>query len=83
MLCKLINYTNSKELYLQFGIHKIIYITLLLHVFKILQVICLYITGHIDSIFSEEYRKEILRYIYYHQVYLLNNFNIYTKLIMI
>ncbi|KAK7350341.1 hypothetical protein VNO77_08857 [Canavalia gladiata] len=30
-------------------------------------VFCIYITGHLDSIFSEEYRKEILRYIYYHQ----------------
>ncbi|KAK7359685.1 hypothetical protein VNO77_01648 [Canavalia gladiata] len=30
-------------------------------------VISLYVTGHLDSIFSEEHRKEILRYIYYHQ----------------
>ncbi|KAK7323244.1 hypothetical protein VNO77_26709 [Canavalia gladiata] len=30
-------------------------------------VFCLYITGHLDSVFSEEHRKEILRYIYYHQ----------------
>ena len=28
----------------------------------------MYITGHLDSVFSEEHRKEILRYIYYHQV---------------
>ncbi|XP_040865911.1 beta-amyrin synthase isoform X4 [Glycine max] len=28
---------------------------------------CMYITGHLDSIFPEEYRKEILRYIYFHQ----------------
>ncbi|KAL2969723.1 hypothetical protein AAZX31_15G097300 [Glycine max] len=31
------------------------------------QVMCMYITGHLDSIFPEEYRKEILRYIYFHQ----------------
>ncbi|RDX63311.1 Beta-amyrin synthase, partial [Mucuna pruriens] len=30
-------------------------------------VICMYVTGHLDSIFSEEYRKEILRYLYCHQ----------------
>ncbi|TKY72083.1 Beta-amyrin synthase [Spatholobus suberectus] len=30
-------------------------------------VICMYITGHLDSIFSEQYRKETLRYIYCHQ----------------
>ncbi|XP_058743524.1 mixed-amyrin synthase-like isoform X2 [Vicia villosa] len=31
------------------------------------QVFCMYVTGHLDSMFPEEYRKEILRYIYYHQ----------------
>ncbi|KEH33351.1 beta-amyrin synthase [Medicago truncatula] len=30
-------------------------------------VFCMYITGHLDSIFSKEHRKEILRYIYCHQ----------------
>lgn len=30
-------------------------------------VMCLYITGHLDSVFSVEHRREILRYIYYHQ----------------
>uniref|UniRef100_A0A803PCS6 Terpene cyclase/mutase family member n=1 Tax=Cannabis sativa TaxID=3483 RepID=A0A803PCS6_CANSA len=30
-------------------------------------VMCLYITGHLNTIFTVEYRKEILRYIYYHQ----------------
>ncbi|XP_004510379.1 mixed-amyrin synthase [Cicer arietinum] len=30
-------------------------------------VFCLYVTGHLDSVLSEEYRKEILRYIYCHQ----------------
>ncbi|KAL8254469.1 hypothetical protein R6Q59_032690 [Mikania micrantha] len=30
-------------------------------------VICLYITGHLDSVFSEEHRKEILWYLYCHQ----------------
>ncbi|KAK7389441.1 hypothetical protein VNO78_24480 [Psophocarpus tetragonolobus] len=30
-------------------------------------VFCMYITGHLESVFPEEYRKEILRYIYYHQ----------------
>jgi len=33
-----------------------------------LQVFCVYITGHLDSVFPTEHRKEILRYIYYHQV---------------
>ncbi|TYI78653.1 hypothetical protein E1A91_D06G227900v1 [Gossypium mustelinum] len=30
-------------------------------------VMSLYITGHLNTIFSPEHRKEILRYIYYHQ----------------
>nr|WNF87682.1 multifunctional triterpene synthase [Castanea crenata] len=30
-------------------------------------VICFYITGHLNTIFPAEYRKEILRYIYNHQ----------------
>ncbi|KVH95176.1 Squalene cyclase [Cynara cardunculus var. scolymus] len=30
-------------------------------------VICLYITGHLNSVFTTEYRKEILRYLYCHQ----------------
>ncbi|XP_021889017.1 beta-amyrin synthase-like [Carica papaya] len=30
-------------------------------------VICLYITGHLDVVFSSQHRKEILRYIYNHQ----------------
>ncbi|KAG5043197.1 hypothetical protein AAZV13_03G090000 [Glycine max] len=30
-------------------------------------VFCMYITGHLDSVFPEEYKKEILRYMYYHQ----------------
>ncbi|CAI9093685.1 OLC1v1029244C2 [Oldenlandia corymbosa var. corymbosa] len=30
-------------------------------------VMCLYITGHLNTIFSTEHRKEILRYIYCHQ----------------
>ncbi|KAK9923928.1 hypothetical protein M0R45_032324 [Rubus argutus] len=30
-------------------------------------VICMYITGHLNTVFPEEHRKEILRYIYYHQ----------------
>ncbi|KAI9087263.1 hypothetical protein K1719_030733 [Acacia pycnantha] len=30
-------------------------------------VFCMYITGHLDSVFPGEYRKEILRYLYYHQ----------------
>ncbi|WJZ95702.1 hypothetical protein VitviT2T_014449 [Vitis vinifera] len=28
---------------------------------------CLYITGHLDTVFPGEYRKEILRYLYCHQ----------------
>nr|XP_043627480.1 beta-amyrin synthase 1-like isoform X2 [Erigeron canadensis] len=30
-------------------------------------VMCLYVTGHLNSVFTEEYRKEILRYMYCHQ----------------
>ncbi|XP_052626390.1 beta-amyrin synthase 1 isoform X2 [Lactuca sativa] len=30
-------------------------------------IMCLYITGHLDTFFLAEDRKEILRYIYYHQ----------------
>ncbi|XP_044488661.1 beta-amyrin synthase-like [Mangifera indica] len=30
-------------------------------------VMCTYITGHLDSVFPAEHKKEILRYIYYHQ----------------
>ncbi|KAF2294419.1 hypothetical protein GH714_011244 [Hevea brasiliensis] len=30
-------------------------------------VMCVYITGHLDTVFPAEYRKEILRCIYYHQ----------------
>ncbi|KDP25031.1 hypothetical protein JCGZ_22566 [Jatropha curcas] len=30
-------------------------------------VMCVYITGHLDTVFPPEHRKEILRYIYYHQ----------------
>ncbi|XP_061347228.1 beta-amyrin synthase-like [Gastrolobium bilobum] len=30
-------------------------------------VFCMYITGHLDSVFPEEYRREMLRYIYWHQ----------------
>ncbi|XP_022951766.1 beta-amyrin synthase-like [Cucurbita moschata] len=30
-------------------------------------VMCLYITGHLDQVFPEEHKKEILRYIYCHQ----------------
>ncbi|KAJ4822014.1 hypothetical protein Tsubulata_001577, partial [Turnera subulata] len=30
-------------------------------------VMCIYITGHLDTIFPAEHRKEILRYLYYHQ----------------
>nr|A0A0S2IHL6.1 RecName: Full=Beta-amyrin synthase 1; Short=KsBAS1 [Kalopanax septemlobus]ALO23119.1 beta-amyrin synthase [Kalopanax septemlobus] len=30
-------------------------------------VMCLYITGHLDTVFPAEHRKEILRYIYCHQ----------------
>ena len=35
-----------------------------------MQVMCLYITGHLDTVFPREYRKEILRYLYCHQVYI-------------
>ncbi|KAG2725920.1 hypothetical protein I3760_01G088600 [Carya illinoinensis] len=30
-------------------------------------VMCMYITGHLKTVFPTEYQKEILRYIYYHQ----------------
>ncbi|KAJ7982156.1 Terpene cyclase/mutase family member [Quillaja saponaria] len=30
-------------------------------------VFCLYITGHLNMVFTAEHRKEILRYMYYHQ----------------
>ncbi|XP_065638471.1 beta-amyrin synthase-like, partial [Quercus suber] len=30
-------------------------------------VFCMYITGHLNTVFPAEYKKEILRYIYYHQ----------------
>ncbi|XVF29290.1 hypothetical protein REPUB_Repub15cG0108300 [Reevesia pubescens] len=30
-------------------------------------VMCLYITGHLNILFSNEHRREMLRYIYYHQ----------------
>ncbi|RVW60211.1 Beta-amyrin synthase [Vitis vinifera] len=30
-------------------------------------VMCLYITGHLETVFPREYRKEILRYLYCHQ----------------
>ena len=39
------------------------------------QVISIYSTGHLDSVLPKEYRKEILRYLYNHQVHLFN-FNI-------
>ncbi|KAJ0075354.1 hypothetical protein Patl1_35106 [Pistacia atlantica] len=32
-----------------------------------LQVMCLYITGHLNTVFTAEHRKEILRYLYNHQ----------------
>nr|UAK14937.1 oxidosqualene synthase 3 [Iberis amara] len=35
--------------------------------FNALLVICSYITGHLDIIFSHEHRKELLRYLYNHQ----------------
>jgi len=31
-------------------------------------VMCVYITGHLNAVFTVEHRKEILRYIYNHQV---------------
>ncbi|KAK0601565.1 hypothetical protein LWI29_025365 [Acer saccharum] len=34
-------------------------------------VMCVYITGHLNTVFPAEHRKEILRYIYYHQVHYL------------
>lgn len=35
---------------------------------KFLQVMIVYITGHLNTVFPAEHRKEILRYIYCHQV---------------
>lgn len=34
----------------------------------------MYITGHLNTIFPEEHRREILRYIYYHQVRIFSIF---------
>jgi beta-amyrin synthase len=34
-----------------------------------MQIMCLYLTGHLDAVFSAEHRKEILRYIYNQQVH--------------
>jgi len=34
-----------------------------------LQIISIYSTGHLDSVILEEHRKEILRYLYNHQVH--------------
>ncbi|XP_062079273.1 beta-amyrin synthase-like [Humulus lupulus] len=34
---------------------------------NIKRVMCLYITGHLNTIFTSEHRKEIFRYIHYHQ----------------
>ena len=42
--------------------------------FQKLQVFCLYITGHLNTVFPAEFRKEILRYIYYHQVHIFGSF---------
>ncbi|KAM3749858.1 hypothetical protein ACB098_05G217500 [Castanea mollissima] len=39
-------------------------------------VLCFYITGHLNTVFPAEYKKEILRYIYNHQVYILERFYI-------
>jgi hypothetical protein len=39
-----------------------------------MQVMCLYITGHLNTVFPAEYQKEILRYLYYHQVHILGSF---------
>lgn len=36
--------------------------------FENVQVMCVYITGHLNTVFHAEHRKEILRYLYYHQV---------------
>ena len=33
-----------------------------------MQVFCLYITGHLEKVFDEEHRKEMLRHVYCHQV---------------
>ena len=38
-----------------------------------MQVLCFYITGHLNTVFPAEYKKEILRYIYNHQVYILES----------
>jgi len=56
-------------------IYKILYIILLFYLHQTSQIISIYSTGHLDSVISEEHRKEILRYLYNHQVHLFN-FNI-------
>lgn len=35
-------------------------------------VFCLFVTGHLHEIFTKEHRREILRYIYCHQVHYNN-----------
>ena len=41
---------------------------------KKMQVMCLYITGHLNTVFPTEYQKEILRYMHYHQVHIFGSF---------
>ena len=41
---------------------------------KKMQVFCMYITGHLNTVFPAEHQKEILRYLYCHQVHMLGSF---------
>ena len=47
--------------------------------FQKMQVFCMYITGHLNAVFPAEYQKEILRYIYYHQVHIFGSLTSYRN----
>jgi hypothetical protein len=42
-----------------------------------MQIMCLYITGHLTTTFTAEHREEVLRYIYNHQVRTLYSYMIF------
>jgi len=41
----------------------------------------LYITGHLEEVFDAEHRKEMIRYIYCHQVYFkMTNYTVWISM---
>jgi hypothetical protein len=42
-----------------------------------MQIMCLYITGHLTTTFTAEHREEVLQYIYNHQVRTLYSYMIF------